>query len=67
MGFTDAVGLDTSVMYKIFSQAAGASTQFIEQVPKMSSPSWSLHDVSEAKGILKRMASSPGPILVVFE
>ncbi|CAI0641592.1 unnamed protein product [Colletotrichum noveboracense] len=67
MAFTDAVGLDTSVVYKIFSQAAGASTQFIEQVPKMSSPSWSLHDVSEAKGILKRMASSPGPILVVFE
>ncbi|KAB2579707.1 putative oxidoreductase [Lasiodiplodia theobromae] len=59
MGFTEAVGLDTAVMYQIFSKAAGASTQFIEQVPKMKKPTWSLRDVPEARDILKRMASRP--------
>lgn len=57
MGFTEAVGLDTAVMYQIFSKAAGASTQFIEQVPKMKAPTWSLRDVPEARDILKRMVS----------
>ncbi|KAK2590618.1 hypothetical protein QQS21_011701 [Conoideocrella luteorostrata] len=58
MGFTHAVGLDTSQMYKIFRTAAGASTQFDKQVPKMKAPTWSLRDVPEAPGIKKRLESA---------
>lgn len=61
MGFTEAVGLDTDVMYDIVSQAAGSNTQFIDHVPKMKKPTWSLRDVPEAKGIQKRLVSTSCP------
>lgn len=55
MGFTEAVGLDTTVMYDIISKAAGSNTQFVDHVPKMKKPSWSLRDVPEAKDVMRRL------------
>lgn len=58
MGFTEAVGLDTGVMYDIISKAAGSNKQFVDNVPSMKKPSWSLGDVPAAKDIGKRLVSS---------
>jgi 3-hydroxyisobutyrate dehydrogenase len=55
MGFTEAVGLDTDVMYDIISKAAGANTQFIDCVPKMKKPTWTLKGVLTAKEISDRL------------
>lgn len=55
MGFTEAVGLDTSVMYDIISQAAGSNTQFVDHVPDMKKPSWSLRDVPTAKDVAGKL------------
>ena len=58
MGFTEAVGLDTNVMYDIISKAAGSNTQFVNNVPKMKKPTWSLEDVPAANEIGKRLVGS---------
>lgn len=58
MGFTEAVGLDTGVMYDIISKAAGSNKQFVDNVPSMKKPSWSLGDVPAAKEVGKRLVSS---------
>ena len=58
MGFTEAVGLDTGVMYDIVSKAAGSNKQFVDHVPKMKKPAWSLRDVPAARGIAERLVSS---------
>ncbi|CAM1501032.1 Fc.00g101940.m01.CDS01 [Cosmosporella sp. VM-42] len=58
MGFTEAVGLDTDVMYDIISQAAGSNTQFVDQVPKMKKPTWSLRDLPAAKSICERLENA---------
>jgi 3-hydroxyisobutyrate dehydrogenase-like beta-hydroxyacid dehydrogenase len=42
LGFTEAVGLDTDVIYDIISKAAGSNVQFVDCVPKMKKPTWSL-------------------------
>ena len=55
MGFTEAIGLDTDVMYDIISKAAGSNTQFVQHVPKMKKPSWSMKDIPEAVNIMKRL------------
>lgn len=57
IGLSQASGLDTQVMYKIFSNAAGSCTQWIDHVPKMKGPKWDLRDVPEAKEILRRLVS----------
>lgn len=57
MGFTEAVGLDTNTMYDIISKAAGSNTQFVDCVPKMVKPSWSLRDVPTAESIKTRLVS----------
>ena len=57
MGFTEAVGLDTDVLYDIVSKGAGANTQFVNEVPKMKKPTWSLKDVPIAKDMEKRLVS----------
>ena len=58
MGFTEAVGLDTNVMYDIISKAAGSNTQFVENVPKMKKPTWSLKDVSAAEEVAQKLVCS---------
>ena len=57
MGFTEAVGLDTDIMYDIISKAAGSNTQFVKCVPKMVKPRWSLRDVPGAQGVKDRLVS----------
>ncbi|CAK7235654.1 hypothetical protein SBRCBS47491_009368 [Sporothrix bragantina] len=57
MGFTEAVGLDTAVMYDIISKAAGSNWQFVENVPKMKTPTWSLRDVPSAPEVGRRLVS----------
>lgn len=59
MGLAEASGINTDVMYNIISNAAGANSQFIDHVPKMTKPTWSLRDVPEAKGVSIKLVSSP--------
>lgn len=58
MGFTEAIGLDTDVMYGIICQAAGSNKQFVDQVPNMKKPTWTLRDVPAAKDVCARLVSS---------
>lgn len=55
MGFTEAVGLDTDVMYDIISKAAGSNMQFVENVPRMKKPTWSLREVPCARDVCQRL------------
>lgn len=55
MGFTEAVGMDTGVMYDIISKAAGSNWQFVEHVPRMKKPTWSLRDVPAAEAVSLRL------------
>lgn len=69
MGFTEAIGLDTDVMYGIICQAAGSNRQFVDHVPKMKKPTWTLRDVPEAKDVCRRLVRLPiyGICLFVYE
>ncbi|KAF2095714.1 hypothetical protein NA57DRAFT_59696 [Rhizodiscina lignyota] len=58
MGFTEAVGLQTDLMYDIISKGAGSNVQFIENVPKMKKPTWSLKDVEGAKDVGQKLAKA---------
>lgn len=51
LGFTEATGLDTDVIYDIISQAAGSNAQFVKRVPEMKKPTWSLRDVASAPDV----------------
>lgn len=55
MGFTEAIGLDTAIMYDIISKAAGSNTQFVNHVPKMRAPTWTLRDVPEAYTVRQKL------------
>ncbi|OAA54591.1 3-hydroxyacid dehydrogenase/reductase [Niveomyces insectorum RCEF 264] len=55
MGFTEASGLDTTVMYDIISKAAGSNWQFVENVPRMKKPTWSLRDVPSAPEVGRKL------------
>lgn len=57
MGFTEAIGLDTDVMYHIICQAAGSNAQFVDNVPHMEKPTWSLRNVPAAKDVCHRLVS----------
>lgn len=57
LGFTEAVGLDTDVMYDIISKAAASNVQFMENAPKMKKPTWSLKDVDTASDVGRRLVS----------
>ena len=57
MAFTEAVGLDTQVMYDIISQAAGSNTMFVRYVPKMVKPAWSLREVGDARCVGQKLVS----------
>lgn len=58
LGFMEAVCLDSDVMYDIISKAAGSNAQFVENVPKMKKPTWSLKDVDTAKDVGCRLVST---------
>lgn len=45
------------MMYDIISKAAGSNEQFVECVPKMKKPTWSLKDVDSAKDVGRRLVS----------
>lgn len=57
MAFTEAVGLDTQVMYDIISQAAGSNAMFVRYVPKMFKPTWSLRDVGDVRLVGQKLVS----------
>lgn len=70
LGFTEAIGLNTDVIYDIISKAAGSNVQFVEFVPHMKKPTWSLNDVESAKNTALRLVSSfsqyLGSLLIYF-
>lgn len=55
MGFTEATGLDTDVIYDIISQAAGSNVQFVKHVPEMKKPTWSLKDVASGREVGRKL------------
>ena len=57
MGFTQAVGLDTTTIYGIISKAAGSNVQFVKRVPEMKAPTWSLRDVTGAESLRRKLVS----------
>ena len=57
LGFTEAVGLNTNVIYDIISKAAGSNVQFVDFVPQMKKPTWSLGDVENAKDKALKLVS----------
>lgn len=63
LGFTEAVGLNTDMIYDIISKAAGSNIQFVDCVPKMKKPTWSLKDVGSAKSVGQRLVCSPVQLL----